>query len=62
MGTFILQKDFISTDSDIEIMILKDLLKRERFLYDYIELNKDELSDYKDSEKIPVGTIDFKHT
>ena len=62
MGTFILQKDFISTDSDIEIMILKDLLKRERFLYDYIELTKDELSDYKDSEKIPVGTIDFVET
>ena len=62
MGTFILQKDFISTDSDIEIVILKVLLKRERFLYDYIELTKDELSDYKDSEKIPVGTIDFVET
>lgn len=62
MGTFILQKDFISTDSDIEIMILKGLLKRERFLYDYIELTKDELSDYKDFEKIPVGTIDFVET
>lgn len=46
MGTFILQKDFISSDSEIELMIIKDLLKRERFLYDYIELTKDELSDY----------------
>lgn len=62
MGTFILQKDFISSDSEIELMIIKDLLKLEKFLYDYIELSKDELSDYKDSEKIPVGTIDFVET
>ena len=62
MGTFILQKDFISSDSEIELMIIKVLLKREKFLYDYIELSKDELIGYKDSEKLPVGTIDFVET
>lgn len=57
MANFILQND--ENTLDIEYVILKDLLKRNKYTHEFSEMKLKELDSISNEGLIPIGTIDF---
>ena len=57
MAHFILQKDYNTLD--IEQIIIKELLNKNKYLHSYEEINIENICDNKYYNSIPIGTIDF---
>ncbi|MBO5386953.1 MAG: ATP-grasp domain-containing protein [Lachnospiraceae bacterium] len=57
MAHFILQ--LYNSTLDIEQMIIKELLNKNKYLHEYQEITLSDIADSKYSNSIPIGTIDF---
>ena len=57
MAYFLLQTD--SNSLDIEYYIIKELLKKNKYLHSYSEIKTDDIKDLTSKEFVPIGDIPF---